>query len=59
VRENGEYEGFRGTTNGVINALASPLGKSPGGLFIEAVRGSDKNVRTASLTAPFTLSTQS
>jgi hypothetical protein len=39
TRENGECGGFRGATNDVINALASPLGESLGGLFIRVVRG--------------------
>jgi hypothetical protein len=36
-----------------------PVGESPGGLFIGAVRGSCNNVRTDPLTASFTQRTQS
>jgi hypothetical protein len=39
TRENGEYEGYGGATNGVINALALPPGGISRGLFIGAVRG--------------------
>jgi hypothetical protein len=42
----------------VINALGSPPRESQGGLFIGVVRGSGINVRTAPLTALFTLSVQ-
>jgi hypothetical protein len=44
--------------NSVINALASPLRESPGGLYIGVVRGSGNNVRTTPLSALFTLSMQ-
>jgi hypothetical protein len=55
AREDGEHEGLKSVMNEVINALAPPLGESPGGLFIGAIRGTDNNVRTTPLTAPFRL----
>jgi hypothetical protein len=41
---NGEYEGLKSATDRVINAHTSPLGESPGGLFIWVVRGSGNKV---------------
>jgi hypothetical protein len=56
VRENERCEGFKGMTNGAINAHTLPLGESLGSLLIGVVRGFGNNVQTAPLTIPFTLS---
>jgi hypothetical protein len=44
VPEKRICEGYEHMVKGVINALLSSLGESPGGLFIGVVTGSNNNV---------------